>query len=149
MFQFEKKTCQFLIWVPAHYWMILKIRFFSSLLSWTANIAMPNRDFVFHVSFPETWAQSDIVNHFRKYGPVFIRWIDNVSAFVSLSNRENAPILMKTIGITKGVKISTFETYRRESGADKDEVCIDINISDIFHTISEQPFNCTWCFLLI
>lgn len=85
---------------------------------------MPNRDYVFHVSFPETWTQSDIINHFRKFGPVFIRWIDNASAFVSLMNRENAPILMKTIGTTKGVKISTFETYLRATGADKDEVCI-------------------------
>lgn len=149
MFQFEKKNMSIFNLSSGSLLNDFEnsVFLFSSLLN--GHIAMPNRDFVFHVSFPETWAQSDIVNHFRKYGPVFIRWIDNVSAFVSLSNRENAPILMKTIGITKGVKISTFETYRRESGADKDEVCIDINISDIFHTISEQPFNCTWCFLLI
>lgn len=77
---------------------------------------------MFHVIFPETWNQNDIVNHFRKYGAVFIRWVDSSSAFVSLMNRENAPILLKTIGTTKGVKVSTFSTYRRVTGADIEEV---------------------------
>lgn len=71
--------------------------------------------------FPETWTQADIINHFRKYGPVFIRWIDSTSAFVSLVKRENAPLLLKTIGTTKGVKVSTFSTYLRVTGAD--DVC--------------------------
>ncbi|XP_055310617.1 poly(A)-specific ribonuclease PARN-like isoform X2 [Sitodiplosis mosellana] len=81
----------------------------------------PNREHVFHVTFPETWAQTDIINHFRKFGPVFIRWIDNTSAFVSLMNRENAPILLKSITATKGVKISTFAMYLRATGADKED----------------------------
>lgn len=73
--------------------------------------------------FPETWTKTDIINHFRKYGSVFIRWIDSTSAFVALNNRENAPILLKTIGVTKGVKVSTFSTYLRVTGANEEEVC--------------------------
>lgn len=75
--------------------------------------------------FPEKWTQTDIINHFRKYGPVQIRWIDNSSAFVALINRENSSILLKTIESTKGVKVSTFSTYLRVTGADyDDDVCI-------------------------
>lgn len=75
--------------------------------------------------FPETWTQSDIINHYRKYGPVQIRWIDSSSAFVALINRENSTILLKTIEKTKGVKVSTFSTYLRVTGADyDDDVCI-------------------------
>lgn len=79
---------------------------------------------MFHVIFPEAWTQNDIVNHFRKYGPVQIRWIDSSSAFVALINRENSTILLKTIQATKGVKVSTFSTYLRVTGADlDDDVC--------------------------
>lgn len=53
------------------------------------HLAVPNRDHVFHIQFPEVWTQTDVRNHFRKFGPVFIRWIDNTSAFVSLNDREN------------------------------------------------------------
>lgn len=81
---------------------------------------------MFHIIFPETWLQSDIVNHFRKYGPVQIRWIDNSSAFVSLINRENAPVLLKTITATKGVKVSTYSTYARVTGAYDEDVRITI-----------------------
>lgn len=87
-------------------------------------IAKPNRDHVFHVTFPETWTQNDIINHFRKYGPIQIRWIDSISAFVALINRENAPILLKTIETAKGVKIITFAMYLKVSGADNEEVRI-------------------------
>lgn len=97
------------------------------------NIATPNRAHVFHVIFPEIWTQNDIINHFSKFGPVYIRWIDNTSAFVSLANRENAPILLKTIGTTKGVKVSTFSTYLRVTGADQDDVCVTQNFGFDFN----------------
>lgn len=76
---------------------------------------------MFHITFPEVWTQNDIVNHFRKYGSVFIRWINNTSAFVALNNRENAPILLKTITATKGVKITTFAAHLRATGAESDD----------------------------
>lgn len=89
------------------------------------HLAKPNREHVFHIIFPETWTQTDIINHFRKYGPVQIRWVDSSSAFVALINRENSTILLKTIEKTKNVKVSTFSTYLRVTGADldDDDVC--------------------------
>ncbi|XP_031620480.1 poly(A)-specific ribonuclease PARN-like isoform X2 [Contarinia nasturtii] len=81
----------------------------------------PNRDHVFHVIFPESWTQTDLINHFRKYGPVFIRWIDSTSAFVSLKHQENASIVLNTIEKPKGVKVSPFSTYVRLTGADNED----------------------------
>lgn len=72
---------------------------------------VPKRDHVFHITFPLQWKQSDIVNHFRKFGSVFIRWINQTSAFVALNNRENSSILLDSIAAVKGVKIVPFKQY--------------------------------------
>lgn len=82
---------------------------------------------MFHVSFPQTWTQNDIVNQFRKYGPIQIRWIDDTSAFIALIHRENASVLMLTYEKPKGVEVSTFSTYRKIHGTEED-VSINRNI---------------------
>lgn len=73
--------------------------------------ATPNREHVFHVKFPDAWSQSDLNNHFRKFGPVATRWIDNSSAFVSLMHRENAAVVLKTIDKMKNVQVTTFAAF--------------------------------------
>lgn len=73
--------------------------------------ATPSRDHVFQISFPSTWKQSDIINHFRNYGRIYVSWIDECSAFVALQDRVNAPILLKSIGYTQSVKIQSFNAY--------------------------------------
>lgn len=77
--------------------------------------AIPNRDHVFHISFPLNWKQSDIVNHFRKFGSVFIRWINQTSAYVALNNRENSSILLDSVAKVKGVRVITFEQHSKET----------------------------------
>lgn len=48
-------------------------------------------------------------------------------------NRENAPILLKTIGKTKGVRVSTFSTYLRVTTTESDEeVCSSYRIPIFF-----------------
>lgn len=89
--------------------------------------AVPNRDHVFHVRFPDNWKQSDLIHHFRKYGSIFIRWINNNSAFVSLNNRENASILLQTIGRTPNVKIVSFETHQKAQQKLEEVSFIDIS----------------------
>lgn len=115
------------------------------LRSLKSNIAKPNREHVFHIIFPETWTQNDIINHFRKYGPVQIRWIDSSSAFVALINRENSTILLKTIERTKNVKVSTFSTYLRVTGADEDD---DVRINAALCILSNriQVISICFCF---
>lgn len=107
--------------------------FFFYLFALNSNYsAKPDRDHVFHVSFPGKWTQNDIVNQFRKFGPVQIRWIDDMSAFVALIHRENASILLKSIEKAKGVKIITFATYELIKGS-HDDVRIILSIRLIDH----------------
>lgn len=74
--------------------------------------AQPSRDHIFHISFPSVWKQSDIVNHFRQFGNVYITWLTDTTAYVALIQRENAVIVLKKIGYTEGVKILTFKDFK-------------------------------------
>lgn len=56
-----------------------------------------SRDHVFFVTFPESWRQSDIVSKFRNYGQVYVSWVNNTSAFVTLHNRDYASHVIRTI----------------------------------------------------
>ncbi|CAL1287565.1 unnamed protein product [Larinioides sclopetarius] len=49
----------------------------------------PNRDNVFHVSFPQEWKTIDLVELFLPYGNVYVHWLDDVSALVALKSPEN------------------------------------------------------------
>ena len=52
----------------------------------------PPRDHVFHLTFPAEWRLHDIQNLFSAFGQVIVSWIDQTSAFVSLTNREEAAL---------------------------------------------------------
>ncbi|XP_055608028.1 poly(A)-specific ribonuclease PARN-like [Uranotaenia lowii] len=56
-----------------------------------------SRDHIFYITFPEQWRQSDIVNRFRNYGQVYVNWVSNSSAFVSLHQRDHAGQVIRTI----------------------------------------------------
>ncbi|XP_014664597.1 PREDICTED: poly(A)-specific ribonuclease PARN-like isoform X2 [Priapulus caudatus] len=71
----------------------------------------PNRDHVFHVSFPASWRTSDIVQLFSAFGHVYIAWINDTSALVGLNYKDNAGLVMKTIGEGESYKIQTYKDY--------------------------------------
>ena len=50
----------------------------------------PSRDHVFYLTFPSTWKHGDILDLFNDFGFVYVSWINDTSAFVSLARRENA-----------------------------------------------------------
>ncbi|XP_057605535.1 poly(A)-specific ribonuclease PARN-like [Hippopotamus amphibius kiboko] len=52
----------------------------------------PKRDHVLHVTFPKEWKTSDLYQLFSAFGNIQISWIDDTSAFVSLSQPEQVPI---------------------------------------------------------
>lgn len=56
-----------------------------------------SRDHVFYITFPENWRHVDIISRFRNYGQVFISWVNETSAFVTLHNRDYAAAVLKTI----------------------------------------------------
>ena len=66
------------------------------------------------MTFPSTWKQADIVYHFRNFGQIYVSWLNETSAFVSLNCKENALILLKTIGYTADVKIKKYDDFKKE-----------------------------------
>uniref|UniRef100_A0A2K5NIC6 Poly(A)-specific ribonuclease PARN n=1 Tax=Cercocebus atys TaxID=9531 RepID=A0A2K5NIC6_CERAT len=52
----------------------------------------PKRDHVLHVTFPKEWKTSDLYQLFSAFGNIQISWIDDISAFVSLSQPEQVKI---------------------------------------------------------
>ncbi|KAJ8318566.1 hypothetical protein KUTeg_003657 [Tegillarca granosa] len=60
-------------------------------------IMSPNRDHVFHVTFPKEWKASDLFQLFQPYGNIFIGWLDDTSAYAALSNKDNTPDVLKSL----------------------------------------------------
>ncbi|XP_063361825.1 poly(A)-specific ribonuclease PARN-like [Cydia amplana] len=57
----------------------------------------PSRDHVFHLTFPVEWQRNDINQLFSPFGPIVVQFIDDTSAFVALSRREQARDVMRTL----------------------------------------------------
>lgn len=91
------------------------LRFLSSTL-FAAN---ETRDHVFHIKFPSTWRSSDIQEIFKNYGQVYINWVNNSAAFVSLQNRENSSVVIKTIQRPGGFSILTLKQYMELNNVQK------------------------------
>ncbi|XP_022101867.1 poly(A)-specific ribonuclease PARN-like [Acanthaster planci] len=82
-------------------------------LNLTGKDLVPPRDHVFHLTFPAEWRTHDIQHLFSVFGQVFVSWIDQTSAFVSLANREDASRVMKTIELSPDYALKTFKEYKR------------------------------------
>uniref|UniRef100_A0A8C6E1M6 Poly(A)-specific ribonuclease PARN n=1 Tax=Moschus moschiferus TaxID=68415 RepID=A0A8C6E1M6_MOSMO len=77
----------------------------------------PKRDHVLHVTFPKEWKTSDLYQLFSAFGNIQISWIDDTSAFVSLSQPEQVPIAVNTSKYAESYRIQTYADYigkRRE-----------------------------------
>ena len=76
----------------------------------------PNRDHVFHVTFPADWKTNDIQQLFLPFGGGFVSWVDNTSAFVAL----NKPDAIKQAGKkligarNNGCKIIKYANYIKQ-----------------------------------
>ena len=84
---------------------------------------VPDRDHVFHVSFPPEWKTTDLTQLFLPFGSVLVTWKDDSSAFVSL--REHVPnakaVVMSTLNCSSIYRIVPYaihkkmeETYKKE-----------------------------------
>jgi len=73
---------------------------------------VPNRDHVFHTSFPKEWKTADVIQLFSVYGPVVVSWIDSSSAFVTLYRKENHTMVTKNmVGLPPGCTIKTYQQH--------------------------------------
>ncbi|XP_053550675.1 poly(A)-specific ribonuclease PARN [Bombina bombina] len=71
----------------------------------------PKRDNVLHVAFPKEWKTSDLYQLFSAFGNIQVSWIDDISAFVSLSQPEQVQIAVNTSKYAESYRIQTYAEY--------------------------------------
>ncbi|XP_052615523.1 poly(A)-specific ribonuclease PARN isoform X2 [Peromyscus californicus insignis] len=79
----------------------------------------PKRDHVLHVTFPKEWKTSDLYQLFSAFGNIQISWIDDTSAFVSLSQPEQVQIAVNTSKYAESYRIQTYAEYVGRKREDK------------------------------
>ncbi|KAK0096480.1 hypothetical protein PV326_005374 [Microctonus aethiopoides] len=75
----------------------------------------PNRDHVFHITFPSAWKTSDITHLFSPFGGVLVSWLNDTSAYVGLNRREQSLGLIKKLkksGALNKIKIQPYASYQ-------------------------------------
>ena len=76
----------------------------------------PQRDHVYHVSFPRHWTTSSLTHLFAPYGSVQVNWINETSAFVGLKDAGKSRSLNKGLATGKGgeagVQITCYNEFR-------------------------------------
>ncbi|KAM3624643.1 uncharacterized protein V6R79_025955 [Siganus canaliculatus] len=80
----------------------------------------PKRDHVLYVTFPKEWKTSDLYQLFSAFGNIQVSWIDDTSAFVSLSQTDQVQIAMNTSRYAESYRIQTYAEYV-QSKQDKDK----------------------------
>ncbi|XP_039632480.1 poly(A)-specific ribonuclease PARN [Polypterus senegalus] len=71
----------------------------------------PKRDHVLYVTFPKEWKTSDLYQLFSAYGNIQVSWIDDTSAFVSLSQADQVQIAVNTSRYAESYRIQTYAEY--------------------------------------
>ncbi|TRY86134.1 hypothetical protein DNTS_030205 [Danionella cerebrum] len=71
----------------------------------------PKRDHVLYVTFPKEWKTSDLYQLFSAFGNIQVSWVDDTSAFVSLSQTEQVQIAMNTSRYAESYRIQTYSQY--------------------------------------
>ncbi|XP_061840140.1 poly(A)-specific ribonuclease PARN [Nerophis lumbriciformis] len=82
----------------------------------------PKRDNVLYVTFPKEWKTSDLYQLFSAFGNIQVSWVDDTSAFVSLSQTDQVQIAMNTSRYAESYKIQTYAEYIRGKQQDKDKM---------------------------
>ncbi|KAK3931125.1 Poly(A)-specific ribonuclease PARN [Frankliniella fusca] len=75
----------------------------------------PPRNHVFHLSFPREWRQYEVVELFKPFGPVFVSFINDRSAYVALHKRDQAKTVLKTMTGNNTYKVTSFSTYQKQN----------------------------------
>ncbi|KAM9314934.1 poly(A)-specific ribonuclease PARN isoform 1-T1 [Pholidichthys leucotaenia] len=82
----------------------------------------PKRDHVLHVTFPKEWKTSDLYQLFSAFGNIQVSWIDDTSAFVSLSQTDQVQIAMNTSRYAESYRIQTYADYIQGKQQDKEKL---------------------------
>lgn len=81
----------------------------------------PKRDHVLYVTFPKEWKTSDLYQLFSAFGNIQVSWIDDTSAFVSLSQTDQVQIAMNTSRYAESYRIQTYAEYIQGKQQDKEK----------------------------
>ncbi|MEQ2236331.1 hypothetical protein ILYODFUR_011590, partial [Ilyodon furcidens] len=82
----------------------------------------PKRDHVLYVTFPKEWKTSDLYQLFSAFGNIQVSWIDDTSAFVSLSQTDQVQIAMNTSRYAESYKIQTYADYIQGKQQEKEKL---------------------------
>ncbi|XP_068632041.1 poly(A)-specific ribonuclease PARN-like [Battus philenor] len=72
----------------------------------------PSRDHVFHLTFPKEWQRNDISQLFSAFGPITVQFLDDTSALVALSRRENARSVARTFANNTRISLVPYAKYK-------------------------------------
>jgi len=72
----------------------------------------PDRSHVFHIQFPLAWKRTDLDLLFSPFGRIFVSWIDDVSAFISLSDRPEKEMVLQQLQTSTNYKITPYKKYQ-------------------------------------
>ncbi|XP_033838964.1 poly(A)-specific ribonuclease PARN [Periophthalmus magnuspinnatus] len=90
-------------------------------LNMTGPDLQPKRDHVLYVTFPKEWKTSDLYQLFSAFGNIQVSWIDDTSAFVSLSQTDQVQIAMNTSRYAESYRIQTYAEYVQAKQQEKDK----------------------------
>lgn len=82
----------------------------------------PKRDHVLYVTFPKEWKTSDLYQLFSAFGNIQVSWVDNTSAFVSLSQTDQVQIAMNTSRYAESYRIQTYADYIKGKQQEKEKL---------------------------
>ncbi|XP_019870865.1 poly(A)-specific ribonuclease PARN isoform X2 [Aethina tumida] len=104
----------------------------------------PSRDHVFYLTFPKDWKYNDIVELFSPFGPVFVSWLDDTSAYVSLQKKDQAALALNTL--SQSDDSYTIMPFNKKFDFDNDN---EGNTKKMRMTSLERLFNILTIFLLV
>lgn len=72
---------------------------------------VPPRDHVVYLSFPKNWKLNDIIQLFSPFGNIYVSWIDDHSAFISLQKKDQISIALSTLSQSDTYSIMTYAQH--------------------------------------
>ena len=75
----------------------------------------PDRDHVFHITFPPEWKTTEIVNLFAPFGSVQVSWINDTEAYVSLREfvKNAKTVIVNTLNNSSLYKVVPYEIHKK------------------------------------
>ena len=111
-----------------------------SYINLAAEDIVPYRSHVFHLTFPAEWKTADIIHLFSPFCHVFVSWIDDTSAFVSLKEKDWANQILPTLQTRAANNTFTIQTYQDFLKSKENSFVASQNCG-ITPTLEKIPFN--------